>query len=316
MTLYEEAPQAALSGLNVYAYGLHIAIGFLAMTAAAIWIAHQKKMKKGTATLFSVLAIVLGGIVSRLFFCIMDQSLGTPVPFSAWFRIDGGGWSMTGLIAGVFLAAWLSARMTGQNSMELLDISACSLPLLIIAERMGDRLIEDFNTSRPLEDGWISRSFLAVQGEYETYLRTYYLAAAAALVLFLILNVMSLRKNRRNGDLWIAFLLICGAMGVLLESLRYDYFLSITFVHLQQVVFALMILAGTVFAAVYAKGRPSALRWAAPLSLIVTVGAVIGIEFAIDRSDINNLLLYAAMILVILIPVVLGLILLQRKELD
>ena len=77
-----------------------------------------------------------------------------------------------------------------------------------------------------------------------------------------------------------------------------------------------MILAGTVFAAVYAKGRPSALRWAAPLSLIVTVGAVIGIEFAIDRSDINNLLLYAAMILVILIPVVLGLILLQRKELD
>ena len=114
--------------------------------------------------------------------------MGQALPFSQWFRVTDGGWSMTGMIIGAFMGAWLSARISGQASREALDIAACALPLLMIAERLGDRLIEDFNTSRPLaEDGWLAGSFLAVQGEYETYLRTYYLCAAAALALFLIL---------------------------------------------------------------------------------------------------------------------------------
>ena len=244
----------------------------------------------------------------------MDQSLGMAVPVSAWFNIAGGGWSLTGLILGMFAASWACGKITGQPPITLLDISACAIPLLIAAERLGDRLIEDFNTGRPLEEGWLSSSFLAVQGEYETYLRTYYLAAAAAIILFLILNILAARDHHKDGSLFIMFLLMSGAAGIVLESLRYDYFLSITFVHLQQIVFALYLLAGAIVAAVRVKNGHQVLRWVAPLSVVGVAGAVIGIEFAIDRSDINNLLLYIAMIIVVLIPVVLGMLLLERKE--
>lgn len=312
MTLYEEAPRISILGVEMYAYGLHIAAGILAAVVAMAILARAKQMKKGTVPLMTVCGILLGGIFSRLFFCLMDQSMGMAVPFSSWFQITGGGWSMAGMIAGVFLAAWLSGKISGQDPMKMLDLASCAIPAVMMAERLGDRLIEDFNTSRPLTEGALANSFLAVQGDYDTYLRTYYLCAAAALILFLVLCRMFL-SNRRNGNVWIAFLLLCGGGGILLESLRYDYFLSITFVRLQQVVYALMLLAGTILAAVRAPEKSRVLRWAAPVSVALAVGAVIGIEFAIDRSDVSNLLLYGLMILVIAVPVTLGFLLLKGK---
>ena len=42
-------------------------------------------------------------------------------------------------------------------------------------------------------------------------------------------------------------------------------------------------------------------------------GAVIGLEFALDRTTWNKLLIYAAMIIVVAIPAVLGMILLKTN---
>ena len=312
MELYDEAAKISIFGIEIYAYGLHIAIGILAMTIALWIITKQENTKKGTVLLIVLTGTIIGGVFSRLFFCLMDQSLGSMIPFKYWFYISGGGWSMTGLIAGFFFAAWISAKISRQEVEKILDFTACTFPLLMIAERLGERLIDDFNMSRPLGENVLTNSFLVCQGEYENYLRTYYLCAAGAFILFLCLNILNSHKHQ-DGEIWIDFLLVCGAGGVILESLRYDYFLSITFVHLQQVCFALMLLTGTIIAAVRVKTQKTVLRFIAPVSVLLAAGAVIAIEFAIDRSDINNLLLYAVMVLVLSVPVALGMKLNYKK---
>ena len=47
--------------------------------------------------------------------------------------------------------------------------------------------------------------------------------------------------------------------------------------------------------------------------IAMALGAVIGLEFALDRTTWNKLLIYAAMMIVVAIPAVLGMILLKTN---
>ena len=181
-----------------------------------------------------------------------------------------------------------------------------------MAERIGENRILDFDISRALDSEWLKHSFLAV-GEEEPVLATYYVAAAVALVLFIIL-MFYISKKGREGNLAVRFLILFGASSIITESLRYDRFLSITFVGLQQVAAAVMLALGVILA-VRRSNRPrSVLAVSAMISLPVMVGIVIGLEFALDRTTWNKFLLYAMMIITVSVPAVLGFRLLKHGE--
>ena len=61
------------------------------------------------------------------------------------------------------------------------------------------------------------------------------------------------------------------------------------------------------------KSKPG-LALAALISLPLMVGIVLGIEFALDRTVWNKMLLYAIMILTVAVPAVLGLRLLNNAK--
>ena len=121
-----------------------------------------------------------------------------------------------------------------------------SLLPLVAAERIGENRMDYFDISRTLDSSFLKGSFLAV-GEDEIYLATYYVAAAVAVILFVVLLVSAARCGM-NGGLTIRFLLLFGAASIITESLRYDFFLSISFVGLQQVAAALMLALGVILA--------------------------------------------------------------------
>ena len=318
MVLWEEAPKVILAGgIQVYSWGLYCMIGTLAATAAVIILCRASGTKKGTGQLLSVLGIGIGACVSRLLFCLLNLPGGTDMPFISWFNFTTGGFSLFGMIIGVFLAAGLCAKITGESPKSMLDIVSCAIPLFVSAERIGERLIEGFNVSRSVMDNQFpAGSFLSVEDPvYGTsVLATWLLGAVMSIILFLILTMMLFWKKRQAGDQWIVFLLLCGAGGVFLESLRYDYHMEYSFVYFQQIVAAGMLICGVIMAGKRSDGQKKNLFRTAIISLPVTIGFCAFSEFALDRLDISHHLLYFLMAAVLSVPVLLGVCLITKRK--
>lgn len=310
MNLIDEAVIIEVLGIRMYAFGLYVMLGALCGVLILAVAGRVFPLKKGTAPLTACLALLLGFVVSRLVFCLLNQELGKMTPLSFWPQVSGGGWSMIGLIGGVFLAGWISAKIQKEKTGRILDALCLSVLPVIAIERIGESRIEDFDISRPLDSAFLSRSFLAV-GEEEPCLATYYVAAAVAVVLFVVM-AFRWKHTEREGDLTIVFLLLFGAASIITESLRYDRFLSISFVGMQQVAAAIMVALGVILAVVRSNRPKSVLSLLALGSILFMVGAVIFLEFKLDRSTWNKLAIYAGMILVVAAPAGLGLKLLNR----
>jgi prolipoprotein diacylglyceryltransferase len=311
MNLLEEAVIIEVFGVKVYAFGLYVMLGAICSMITLALLAKHLGLKPGTAPLTALLSMVIGIIISRLTFCLLNQELGRMTPISFWPQLAGGGWSMFGLIGGIFLGGWISGKIMKEKTAKVLDILSVALLPTVIAERIAENRIEDFDISRPLDSQLFAKSFLAV-GEDEPCLATYYVAAAAALVLFVFL-LIRITKRRADGDTVIAFLLLFGAGAIVLESLRYDRFLSISFVGLQQIAAAVMLAIGVVIAYVRGRNQKPRLAVAALISLPLMVGIVLGLEFALDRTTWNKILLYAIMILTVAVPAGMGLKLLNKE---
>ena len=316
MKMWEEAPKTFFFGTQVYTFGLYCAVGVLCAVAAVCILCRTEKLKKGTGILLSYLSIVCGAVCSRLVFCLLGGIEAGFIPPVYWFNFSTGGWSLFGMILGVFAGSWFCSKITGEKSGVLLDIVSCSLPLFMAAERFGEKLYDLFDVSRALpEGGFPENTFLAVRDPYYnevSYLATYILAAIASIILFFIL-VFFLTLSRREGDLWNLFLLLCGAGGVILESLRYDHYLEYSFVCFQQVIAAAFLVWGIILAGLRNRVGKGVFVFAS-VSAAVAVGICIVIEFMLDRTDISHYLLYPFMTIVLAVPVTLGILLLRMKE--
>ncbi len=312
MNLIDEAVIIEIFGIRMYAYGVYVALGALCSMLMIGMMSRFLDLKKGTAALTALLSGVTGLVCSRLAFCLLNQELGVLTPFHIWPQINSGGWSMFGLIGGVFLGGWISARIMKEKAGKVLDVLSLSILPLIAAERIGENRIDYFDISRTLDSDFLNNSFLSV-GSDERYLATYYVAAAVAVILFVVLLCFSFRRER-YGSLTVRFLLLFGAASIITESLRYDFFLSISFVGLQQVAAALMLALGVILAVIRSNRPKSVLAVAAVVSLPLMVGAVIGLEFALDRTTWNKILIYLLMIITVGIPAGLGLKLLSQGK--
>ena len=315
MMLREDAVRISLFGTEMYPYGLCCAVGALCAVIATGVICRIRKTRQGTAPLLGLLCLIFGMVCSRLSFCLMDQEFGNMMPFGAWFLADRGGWSLFGAIGGVMLGAWLTARICGEKTGCTLDAASVGVCLFAAAERLAESRIDGFNISRTLPEGIQADGFFIIKDAYDlSYLATYRIAAIFAIVLFLVLAVCMLRGKRQDGDTWIQFLILGGAGGILLESLRYDGFLEFSFVRFQQVLAAVMLVWGLIMAARRSgkHGKSLALKVAAVL--VLAIGLCIGIEFALDRTRISHILLYVIMTATVAAPVVYGYVLLRRND--
>ena len=312
--LWDEAPRIEILGVQVYSYGLYCAIGALMAAAAVLILSRGTGQKKGTGLLTACLGILCGTLGARVFFCVLDTIGGSGIPFADWCNLSTGGFSLFGMILGVFFAAWISAKVTGGETALLLDTVSCAIPLAIAAERIGERLIDGFDISRTVKDVFPAGTFLAVENAFygTSALATWLVSAALSIILFLVLTFSLLRKNHRNGDQWIMLLLLCGAGGVILESLRYDYHLEYSFVYFQQIIAALMLLWGLIQAG--RRGKRKGLFIAAILSFAAAAAICGGVEFALDRMNISHIVLYLVMTAALALPVTLGMILLTGKD--
>lgn len=207
-------------------------------------------------------------------------------------RIWEGGLMLYGAALGAMLAAGLLARKRGASIPATLDELAAPGMLAVAVCRLGE-----WGTGEGV-GAWIEREALmrlpfAVMNEYEEWqLAVFLFEAAAALVIL----VRLLHVKQGKGERMLTALLLYACCQVVLESMRMDSCLKVGFVRVSQVLSAVAILAVTCLRAYRAGGRAMALRRAFPMLLCVVV--VGGIEWALDKTPVNNVLLYAAMIAV------------------
>jgi len=142
-----------------------------------------------------------------------------------------------------------------------------------------------------LESECLMRFPFAVLNDYGEWQLCVFLpeAIAAAVILFI-----ALRTAQGRGERIMTAALLYACCQVFFESLRMDDCLKIGFVRVSQVASAVVIAAVTAIRAYRAGGRAAAAkRVAVVLACVAVVG---GIEWALDKTPMNNILLYAVMI--------------------
>lgn len=218
---------AAVIG-DVYIYRSSVVIALAALSAVFMFLGLQSRSGAGRrcSSLVVPLAIVLSVFFARTihWYC-RHESYGSFISAVTDFR--GGGYAMLGVYLGCAAAAGLVRlfRLT-DNLPALLDNAAPAGALGIAVGRLsalftsGDRgmLLESLH-SLPFASAVTS----PVTGETEYRLATFMFQSLASFVIFAALMFL-MRKNarRRDGDIFLIFLLLTGASECLFDSTRYD----------------------------------------------------------------------------------------------
>ncbi|MBR5560385.1 MAG: prolipoprotein diacylglyceryl transferase [Clostridia bacterium] len=207
-------------------------------------------------------------------------------------RVWEGGCMLYGAALGALLAAALVAKLRGASVPATLDELAAPGMLAVMICRLGEWGTGE-GVGAWIENEALMRLPFAVVNEYEEWqLAVFLFEAIAALVVLLAL----LRVKRAPGEKILSALLWYACCQVMLESMRMDSCLKIGFVRISQVISALVILGVTCLRAYRAGGRKLALMCGLPV--LLCVAAVGGIEWALDKTPVSNILLYAVMVAV------------------
>lgn len=284
----------SLLGLPVTAHGLGAAIALSA--CAILLLVHFQKSGLGqrTGEVFLLMALPLCLLLARTAFVLARVYFFLERADGLAFRLYQGGYTIWGALPGFLLAGLLSARACGQKAARVLD-AAAPLGLLSIALL---RFLEGLSQQGYGQE--VGLPFLrffpfAVMNEYGEMRHAVFVLEGLAALLF-ALWCWRFRPRRPGDSTRLALILFC-AFQLLFESFREDEYLSWGFVRVGQL-FSALTLFFLLLGGLFARGHQGSHR--APRHLLVTGFAllillIIAIEFALDKTTLPTLLLYAVM---------------------
>lgn len=297
------APSPALA-MGFTPYGVFVAIS----GALAIWLlcaqrAYEAKRRYPhadgpVAVIYKVYhldlalcAMIPAFIFARLAYCLARFSfyfleMGPVSVLRTW----EGGFMLYGAALGALLGTWLLARRCGADAAATLDEIACPGLAAVAVCRLGEWTAQE-GVGTWVENPLLMRLPFAVCNEYgEWQLAVFLWAALTALILMLCM----LRVQGGHGEKLLGALLMYACCQVVLESLRMDSCLKVGFVRVSQVISAVVILGVTGIRAYRNGGKRLMLRRCTVVfALVALIG---GIEWALDKTVLSNILLYLVMI--------------------
>jgi len=105
-------PLVEIFGRPVTAYALCVVVS-LALGLLMLWREQKKRqMKTETAEIFALLALPLGLIGARAFYCLARISFYLEIGAVNMLRLWDGGYALWGAVGGAALAAVLTAKIT------------------------------------------------------------------------------------------------------------------------------------------------------------------------------------------------------------
>lgn len=285
-----------LGELNVTAWSLVLALA--AGAAVALTCILGRKSIGLNASLSLSLAVMLGAVLGgRIVYCLTMMEFILYDLGGAGFmpQLWQGGFTLWGAVLGGAAGAWIYGKATGKKLCSLLNLLAPGAALVLMAARFAEAL-----TSQGLGDYLENEALLlfpfGVESAYGDWQIPVFFYEGLAAAVILLITLYAYQKKGRSAEL---FVILLALSQIMLESLREDEFIRFGFVRFNQLGAAVLLggaLALRIIREVKAGG------WSAWQKLRIAlfaagIGIVIGIEFALDKSTISNVLLYAVMAL-------------------
>ena len=265
-------------------YGALAALSMAALLTVTFLVLRKKSVGYDSFIRFAVLAIPFAFLGSRIAFCLSNLSyyLETIALPEMMLHVQDGGASMTGAMAGVILAACVSARWCKVSVGTMLDAAAFGMPAALIIERLAEPLCE-MGWGKYFQSTAFDFIYDLTQGMHPVFA---YEAIAAGIIGMAM--VLYFRKHKAgNGDAMGFFLVLYGCTQTVLESLRNDGHMKVIhFVRINQVaaiVMAVAVLIVWSIRCVKAGGKKEAIvSW---LTMTVCIGFGVVQEFAADGDE-------------------------------
>ncbi|MBQ9262758.1 MAG: prolipoprotein diacylglyceryl transferase [Clostridia bacterium] len=279
----------SLLGMPVTAYAVCLVISLTIGLAALHRSCARRRLAGDTAGMIAVLALPLGLLGARLFYCVARWSLYEEIGFLQMLRLWDGGYALWGAMAGGALAGVLTAKRTHQPTSRVLDAMAAPAALVICFSRFSEYFSGQGNGLTVEHEALCFFPVAVFNTDYEEWhYAVFMLEAVVALVIFAAL----LRKHDRpQGDTARLFVLLYSVCQVLCESLRRDEFLRWLFVRVSQLTAAIVLGFLIFFAILRWKQRPVAQRHLTSRKIallcfvfLACIGVCIWMEFAVDKS--------------------------------
>lgn len=280
-------------------FGLFATLGTVAALATLLW----KSIRQPGLVWAGALAVPFGLIGARLVYCL------TYLPFylndiaapEAMLKVWEGGLSLSGALAFIVLAGVIGAKLGKTSVSHVLNEMVIPMLLLVIATAIGREHIHmGFGPEVATKFG----GFTVTIGE-TLRLNTSTLVISAMLALCFVWLWRELRlcsKGISRPDISFALTaFLYGSVMILLESLREDGHMVWGFVHAEMAFDLCFALPALLHLARTKKRILVSLLASAALA-----GAVVALEFALDRSSIGDGVLYAVYAAVIAAYVGLG----------
>jgi len=275
-------------GMPVTLYAVLLVCAFAAGLAVLFGTQRRAGLRADTAEIFALLALPLGLAGARVFYCLARLTLYMEIGLGSVLRLWDGGFALWGAVGGAVIAALLTAKITKQSAVKLLDALAAPAALTIAIARFAEFASGEGIGLEVGHEFFQRFPFAVYDPEWEVWFFAIFIAEGiAALAIF---AVLLMKKFRRDGDQAKLFLVLYCSAQILLESLRRDEFLRWLFVRVSQLT-AVLVLGGLMFWALYKWVRadkakrmpvkPLVINW---VIFLVGVGVCIAMEFAVDKS--------------------------------
>lgn len=312
IVLYAEGP------VTITAYALCLLAGVLLAVAVTVCLAQRMARRSAipgaggpaslpgqgglsaASCLSMAMAAIAGAILGgRAFYCLtmlefILVDLGGPGFLPQLWQ---GGYNLYGAVLGGMAGIALYARSVHRPLPTLMDLACPGAALVIAAGRLGEKFTSQ-GLGHYVETEALHFFPCAVPNIFGDWqLPVFAYEAFAAAVIFIVCLLMTGRT--RPGRVTQVFVTLLGVSQVLLESLREDEFIRFGFVRFNMLAAAVTL--GAVLGISLARqtrGRGwSAWQIVRTMLFVLGIALVILIEFALDKSPIDNRLLYAVMAL-------------------
>ena len=291
-----------LGPFTLTAYALCLMAGAAAAIALTVYLG--RKTPGVNACLSMGMAAVIGAVIGgRLVYCLTQWEFILVDLGGAAFMAQPwqGGYNMYGAVLGGLAGVAIYAGATKKPACALMDLAAPGAALTILAGRLGEAF-----TSQGL-GAYVDSEALhlfpfAVENSWGDWQLPVFAYEAAAALIVMVVCLCLLRGGKRPaGRVAEVFLALISLCQILLESLRADEFIRFGFVKFNMLA-AAVVLGCVIGLSVWRQVKRGGWKPWQIFRLILfalSIVVVILIEFALDKSPIDNRLLYAVMALML-----------------
>lgn len=219
-------------GINIYFYGVILALAIIVGTFLADWVgAKYFQLKKESIIDLSPYLVILGIIGARLYYCLLNQDFYLRFPTEI-LAIRHGGISIHGAILGGLIGLLIFAKRHKISALKLMDVSAVGLPLAQSIGRWGNF----FNSEAfgaPTNLPW--KLYIAPQyrpipfTDNEYFHPTFLYESLLDFLIFIILfNIVRNKWLKKDGNIALIYLILYSIVRIFVESFRID---SVCYIH-------------------------------------------------------------------------------------